>query len=260
MRVAWVTHHVPRPDDAPAEPGLFSGRFAGGAEMSDAEYVAAAPAGVDVVVVPASEWEAAADADLVVITGFEGLSDEACAVLAAREPAVLIHHAQDRRRGVHDVLTGSRVLVVHTPAHEALERSWVSPRRVEHVLSPINTDDCRVGEKQAYAVWAQRWHPLKGPLAAKFWAAKQGVELRMLTDRPRPEVLEAMSTARWWVHLPMRFESESRATIEAVLSGCEPVVNDYVGLTSVDGWQDPGRLAELVTGAGARLWEVFLDA
>ena len=105
-------------------------------------------------------------------------------------------------------------------------------------------------------MWAQRWHPLKGPLAAKYWSAKQGIPLRMLTNVPRADVLEAMSTARWWAHLPLGFESESRATIEAVLSGCVPVVNPNVGVSSVEGWQDPGRLRDMVDQAGHRFWQV----
>lgn len=259
MRVAWVTHHVPRPDDAQDNPAHLPGRFAGGAEMTDAELLAAVPPGVDVTLVPAEEWERAFDADTIIVTGTDALPDDALVRLAERSPAVLVHHRQERRKGVSDLLNGCRVLIVHTPAHEAVETAWTSPRRVERVLSPIDVADCRSGDKQDHAMWAQRWHPLKGPLAAKYWAAKQGIPLRMVTNQPRAVVLDEMQVARWWVHLPLGFESESRATIEAVLSGCEPVVNDNVGISSVDGWRDPVRLAEMLDGAAARFWQVALD-
>jgi hypothetical protein len=256
VRVAWLTHHLPRPDDAQDNPAHLPGRFAGGAEMTDAELLELVPAGVEVDLLGADEWERALDADHIIITGTDFLEDEACHVLAGRQPTVFVHHKQTRRPGVAALLNGCRVLILHTPAHEAVERSWTAPRRVEHVLSPLRTSDCDTGPKGDHAVWAQRWHPLKGPLAAKYWSAKQGIPLRMLTNVPRSDVLEAMSAARWWVHLPLGFESESRASIEAVLSGCVPVVNSNVGVSSVEGWQDPGRLRDMVDQAGHRFWQV----
>jgi hypothetical protein len=80
----------------------------------------------------------------------------------------------------------------------------------------------------------------------------------MLTNAPRAKVLDALAVARWFVHLPLGFESESRATIEAVLSGCECVTNERVGITSVDGWSDPQRLADMVASAAEKWWQVAL--
>ena len=91
------------------------------------------------------------------------------------------------------------------------------------------------------------------------WAAQNGIDLVQLSNAPRKEVLATMAKARWFVHLPVGFESESRATIEAVLSGCECITNANVGVTSFDGWNDPAYLAELVSTAADDWWQAVLS-
>jgi hypothetical protein len=257
MNLAWVTHHLPRETDSD-HPAHLPGRYVGGAEMTDAALIAAAPAGVDVVLCAPDDWERALNADDIVVTGTDLLSDEAMWTLGDRKPAVFLHHAQTRNEARAHLLQSARVTILHTPAHLERERRWVEVSNPELILSPLDVSECHQAPKQDFAVWANRWHTLKGPRKAAMWAAQNGIELRQITNAPRSDVLHAMAEARWFVHLPVGFESESRATIEAVLSGCECITNDNVGVTSVDGWNDPKYLADLLATAADDWWQAVL--
>lgn len=259
VKVAWVTHHLPREVDAEVPEYLLPGKYAGGAEMTDAELIAAKPSGVEISMHSPEDWKSALDADQVIITGTDMLSDYAMLILSQKKPTVFLHHLQTRNSARKQLIDNARVLILHTPAHEAEERKWTDPKRVEHVLSPLRVTDCWVGEKQEHAIWAQRMHDLKGPQTAAMWAAQQNIPLVRMTNRPRSEVLDAMAVAKYYVHLPIGFESESRATIEAVLSGCWCIVNDNVGLTSVPRWNERNYLAELVSQAATKWWKAALE-
>lgn len=258
MKLAWVTHHLERETDS-AHPAHLPGRFVGGAEMTDAALKALAPDGVDVITIAPEYYEEALACDDIVITGTDLLSDKAMDVLAERDPVVFIHHEQPRSDARRYLLESARLVILHTPAHYERERAWLNLDRVEFVLSPMDASECfSVEPKLEQAVWANRMHDLKGPRAAAMWAARHNVPLIRLTNSPRYEVLNTMAESRYYVHLPLGFESESRATIEAVLSGCECVTNDNVGVTSVEGWDDPDRLADMVTTAGGDWWRYVL--
>ena len=257
MKLAWVTHHLPRDTDS-ANPAHLPGRYVGGAEMTDAALIEAAPAGVTVDLIAPQDWEQALDADNVVVTGTDLLSDEAMWALAERKPAVFLHHEQTIAAARGHLIESARLVIVHTPAHLQRERRWLTLPNVQLVLSPMDPAECWQEPKQEFAVWANRMHQLKGPRKAAMWAAQQGVELQMLSNVPRAQVLATMAKARYYVHLPVGFESESRATIEAVLSGCECITNDNVGVTSVQGWNDPTHLAELVSTAAGTWWQAVL--
>jgi len=124
------------------------------------------------------------------------------------------------------------------------------------VLSHFDTSQCHNREKREFALWAARLHPLKGLNQAKFWAASAGFDLAIAYRSSREEVLNLMSFAEVFVHLPLNFESEGRAVMEAVISGCRIVTNKNVGLISVDGWDDPSRLKDMVDEAGTKFWEM----
>jgi hypothetical protein len=115
-----------------------------------------------------------------------------------------------------------------------------------------------VKPKEDFALWAARMHPQKGPVEAQAWADERGIPLVMMTDKPRSEVLETMSRAKYFVLLPNGFDGEPRAIIEAVISGCEVHTNDLAGITSVPNWRDPDTLAELVTNAKDLFWQTAL--
>ena len=69
MKIVWITHHLPGEESNPA---WLNGNFRGGAEMSDAEYIAGCPVGISIEVIPSPIVEQCKDtindADRVVIT------------------------------------------------------------------------------------------------------------------------------------------------------------------------------------------------
>jgi hypothetical protein len=259
MNVAWVTHHLLKDDDTETPDYLLPGKYAGGAEMTDAELIAAKPDGINITVHSPDEWESALESDHIVVTGTDMLTNEAMLGLATKKPTVFLHHLQVPGDTRKQLINSARVLILHTPAHEQRERKWTEPKRVVHVLSPLDVSECHVGQKQNKAIWSQRMHDLKGPRTALMWAARNNIPLVRMSHSPRSEVLAEMAVSKYYVHLPIGFESESRATIEAVLSGCECIVNENVGLTSVPRWNDREHLAELVSTAAATWWKAALS-
>jgi hypothetical protein len=95
-------------------------------------------------------------------------------------------------------------------------------------------------------------------MEAMQWAAEMSIPLLMKYNKPRAEVLEAMSRASHFVFLPNGFDAEPRAVIEAVLSGCQVHTNELAGISSVPNWRDPEVLRELVIGAKAKFWDRVL--
>lgn len=260
MRIAWLSNFRPFDVGTPEhQKYLLSGQFVGGAEMTDHELRLGAPEGLDFDLLVTSEWEQALDADKIIITTSD-LDDNAMIRLAQERPLVLFHHLQKPTAGRRYLVEKASHVVVHTPAHAVKESSWTDRKEWELILSPINPDECwRETEKLERATWAARLHTLKGPLRARFWAASNGIPLDFLTNVPRQTVLEHMARNRYWVFLPLEWGSESRGTIEAVLSGCDCILNSNVSLMSYERWNDRAWLAEQVSTASARFWQCALS-
>lgn len=259
MKIGWYTHHTERDAKTPenAATGLFGGVFAGGAEMSDYEYRKAAPEGFEIEIVTPDNFQNPADFDSVVVTGTDAFEDWQLLALSSHEPFVFVHHLQTPRQNLKELIDNSRMFVTHTPAHMARELAWTKPKRTGQVLSYFDTSEIKPdGNKWPNAVWAGRPHPLKGMLQAQFWAAQNNLELLIYTDSPREEVLIAMETSKWFVHLPLAFESECRAVMEAVLAGCSIHTNENVGITSVQEWDDPEVLKNMIDKAGETFWRL----
>lgn len=258
MKVGWYTHHVTKSPENASESltGLFSGKYAGGAEMSDAEYKKFAPDGIEIVDVTADNWVNPINFESIVVTGTESFSDAQLNELSMWEPFVFVHHLQTKRESLQNLINSSRLFVTHTPAHMIRELSWTTPKKTAQVLSAFDTSNIKPDHKEDFALWAARNHPLKGQMNAFTWALKMEVPFVALTDKPRSEVLKAMSYAEYFVHLPLAFESECRAVMEAVLSGCKIVTNDNVGITSVQDWEDPEALKNMIDKAGDTFWKL----
>jgi hypothetical protein len=258
VRVAWVTHHVGAGDPAR---GWLPGEHRGGGEMTDADWRAAAPPDVEVEVLPPFQWQWALNADRVVVTGTDLLTEQAMAALADRNPAVALHHRQTRSEARQKLLEAASVVILHTPGHEAVERRWAALSRVEHVLSPMRPGDFAppASQREPVALWASRDHPLKGRPLAEAHARRHGMPFQPIVGQPRSTVLAAMAKAQWFIHLPLEFESEGRSVIEAVLSGCEVIANANVGITSYPRWRDPAWMAEQTSVAGERFWQAVLS-
>lgn len=260
MKITWLADLKPLEASATSnEPWLFGGKYAGGAEMTDAGYRSAAPPGTEFHLLESHEWEQALDAELLVISA-SNLSDDAMTRLAAKQPVMLLHHLQARSAARRYLIEKARRVVVHTPAHADKEASWTERTDFDLILSPIDPAECwSEPEKLERATWAARMHPLKGPLRARYWAASRGIPLDFLTSVERSVVLEHMARNRYWIFLPLEWGSESRGTIEAVLSGAECIVNENVSLMSYERWNDKDWLAEQVSEASARFWQCALS-
>jgi hypothetical protein len=225
--------------------------------MSDSVLLADPP--VDVTVFNPSNWEGALDFDQVVITGTDALDPWAMTQLAKKKPAVMVHHEQTQSKYRANLINSAKVFLARTPRHLEIELSWTEPKNYSWVLSPLEVNDFQVKPKMDFALWAARWHVQKGPEEAVRWAEERKIKLLMLRDKPRSEVLEAMSIAKYFVFLPNGFDAEPRAVIEAVMSGCEVHTNELAGITSVPNWDKPEVLGELIKNSKQKFWEAVLQ-
>jgi hypothetical protein len=127
-----------------AQQGLFTGRFAGGAEMSDYEYRLQAPLDFQIQIVTPYTFDThdIHQFDSVIVTGTDAFTDEQLTQLGNHEPFVFVHHLQTPRAGLNALITGSRLFVTHTPAHMRRELSWAKPRKTAQVLSYFDTSNC----------------------------------------------------------------------------------------------------------------------
>lgn len=228
----------------------------GGAEMSDDEYKKFAPENVQIETVTVQNWTNPTNFDSIIVTGTESFNDEQLEALSLTEPFVFVHHLQTPRASLRKLINNSRMFVTHTPAHMARELKWTNPKNTGQVLSAFDTSNIKPADKDDFALWAARTHPLKGQNQAFSWALKMEVPFVPLTNKPRSDVLQAMSYAEYFVHLPLAFESECRAVMEAVLSGCKIITNENVGITSVEDWDDPDVLRNMIDKAGDTFWRL----
>lgn len=255
MRVAWVSHQFAGPDDAPKRRGLLPGRFAGGAEMSTEEMIAAAPADVDVVrfrlpgaVPDLSGFER------VVVGATEHLTAALADRLAESSPVYWVRSVQSPWLAPY--FERARMLIWPS---EGCAR-WHEWSRTPYQICPAPMDVSVIPRdvpKEDHALWAGRDIGHKGRDAARSYAASQGWRLVEITDAPRETVLEAMGRARWFVHLPQGvFDPCPRAVIEAEIAGCEIVTNDLCGRVPVSG---ADAVADFVSGAAERFWQWTLN-
>ena len=149
MKIGWYTHHTENDpkvaeNGSMAQQGLFTGRFAGGAEMSDYEYRLQAPLDFQIQIVTPYTFDThdIHQFDSVIVTGTDAFTDEQLTQLGNHEPFVFVHHLQTPRAGLNALITGSRLFVTHTPAHMRRELSWAKPRKTAQVLSYFDTSNC----------------------------------------------------------------------------------------------------------------------
>jgi len=254
MRVAFVTHQLPDGRDDHG-PGLLKGRYAGGAEMSTEELLAQAPDGFEVTVFrPEQDLPDARSFDQVIVGATERLTDEQVESLAVWEPVVWVRSPQPRR--MLRLLESASVLVMPSPEMVGWHH-WVN-RDMMVCPAPMDTSLIPRGvPKEDFALWAGRDHPLKGRWDAVAWAMNAGIKMVSLTNQPRQVVLEHMSRASVFVHLPHNQDPCPRTVIEAEIAGCEIVVNENVGRVPVRGADE---VAAYVEGAAGRFWGWVRDS
>jgi hypothetical protein len=249
MRVAWVTHHIPRVEQR--HEALLPGKYAGGAERNTDYMVTSAPDGVDVTYIEPEAAESAADAayDRVVVGGTDKLSEASMNFLAALRPIVWVQHAQHRTPAKADLFRQASRFLTMSRAHMGWEAEWTG-RADAYIHSPVPPDCVAPADKEPFALFAGRKHPAKGKLNARIWAQRQGIELVELENAPHEVVLEHMARAKYFVHLPKERDACPLVVIEATLAGCEIVTNSLVGRL------EPGDPAAVLAQQPERFWRI----
>ena len=224
MRVAWIAHHNL---DTPG----------GGAEMTDREMIDRRPSHVDVDVLHPRQFQRLGEYDRVVVSRLEEMPAGAAPAIAATEPVFFSHgDVLPRSDPVRMVVRASRPFIAQTPLSlDHIER-WSGASEMVTMVPYMDLAGIRVGEKKDVALWPHRNVAHKGLDLARKWSADKGVFLKVMSGRPRSEVLAEMASARWVVLLSKILDGCPRSIREAQLSGCEIVVNDLVG------WWDIPRM------------------
>jgi hypothetical protein len=249
MRVAWVTHHIPRVEER--HEALLPGKYAGGAERNTDYMVTAAPAGVEVTYIEPKAAESAADEswDRVVVGGTDKLSEASMNFLAALRPIVWVQHAQHRTPAKADLFRQASRFLTMSRAHMGWEAEWTD-RADDFIHSPVPPDCVTPADKEPFALFAGRRHPAKGKLNARIWAQRHGLELVELENAPHEIVLDHMARAKYFVHLPKERDACPLVVIEATLAGCDIVTNSLVGRL------EPGDPAAVLAQQPERFWRI----
>ncbi len=148
MRVAWVTHHIPRVEER--HDALLPGKYAGGAERNTDYMVQAAPPGVDVWYIEPEDYVSASKAsfDRVVVGGTDKLSEAAMNFLAACRPIVWVQHAQHRTPAKANLFRQASRFLTMSRLHMAWEAEWTG-RADDFIHSPVPPDCVQPATKES---------------------------------------------------------------------------------------------------------------
>lgn len=259
MKVAWL-----------ADPGNLDGSI-GGAELTQAEFAAAAPPDVEVVPVPRDELERLLDCDLACVFNSVFYPKETIRALTGT-PVVRYwndlapHGAPELTEWLVDRATN----VFCSPLHR--ERfPWQSDKGSMHALIPPPVDLSRFryaaesvnGDRQGAVSVAAWMNPGKAPHLVAEWARAEGhVDFygggpyaprgSMPVDyEDMPALLARYQT---FVFLPTAVEPFGRLVAEAWAAGCQIVTNKLVGARY---WltEDPEKLET----AADDFWKLVLE-
>lgn len=259
MKVAWLTHQLPSVEGAENGENLLPGKFPGGAEFSNYNRIRQAPKGVEVDLFHSAFWRKALEYDKVIVGATDLLPHEAYVELAKVKPAIAITHPHPANEHNKILFESASCVIGCTPAHTRVSIRDYDVKNYSWVLSPIDPSETQVKEKEPFALHAARRDWWKGANAAIEYANKNNLELVIMQRAPREKVLEAMSRAEYFIHLPLILDAEPQACIEAVLSGCKMIVNENVGLISVPDWNKPDALRKRLETAAEDFWHLALN-
>lgn len=259
MRVAWLTHQFPSVEGAENGENLLPGRFPGGAERSNHNRIEARPEGVKVTLVHPRNWTDALSYDQIIIGATDLLSEAAMIELSTRNYSIAPMHPHPVTWSNKLLFENARVVIGLTPTHLQGSLHDYNVKRSEWVLSPVELPKIQVKEKEEFALHAARRDWWKGADQAQEWADSKGIPLTIMQKETHETVLEAMSRAKYFVHLPLILDAEPTACIEAVLSGCQVIPNLNVGLISVPDWDSPKALEKRIETAGSDFWQIALN-
>ena len=249
MRVAWITHHIPRVEERHG--ALLPGKYAGGAERNTDYMIQAAPPDVEVHYIEPDNFQSAVDGsfDRVVVGGTDKLSEAAMNFLAACRPIVWVQHAQHRTPAKANLFRQASRFLTMSRLHMAWEAEWTG-RVDDFVHSPVPPECVQPATKEPFALFAGRRHPAKGKVQARIWAARHGVALVELENADHDVVLDHMARAQYFVHLPKERDACPLVVIEATLAGCEVVTNSLVGRL------EPGDPAQVLSEQPKKFWRI----
>lgn len=245
MKIGWLADITPNP---------------GGAELTQAEFRAATPEGIQVVDCPAGAVNA--DCDRYVLHNIVTYTTEDLAPLEGK-PVVKYHHdvGPHIRPDVKQWISRHAVQVCCSPVqadYMGLAAQLIPP--------PVNLDRFEVaaaamngGRKGAVCVGS--WRNLgKAPQRAAEWGANNGgVDFYGGGIFAPPDSVEVAYDAmpdllaryRTFVFLPTVIEPFGRVVAEAWAAGCEVVTNRLVGARY---WIEDGRCGAIETAA-ADFWQ-----
>ncbi|MDA0160012.1 hypothetical protein OM076_07050 [Solirubrobacter ginsenosidimutans] len=258
MKVAWLADTV---------------EFAGGAELTQAEFRAAAPSGIEVVECPPGALDALAACDVACVHNTVSYPAETVDALAGKPvlrywhdlawPDSAAHttllrwalsHATNvftsplhRARFPHTVPEGSRLI----PPAIGLGRYGASAgrKRVRGACWLGSGQHAGKGLLQA-CEWAEANEPVD------FWghvAVPETARVRVKGPVPHDHVGTILRLYRRFVFLPTHPEPFGRAVVEAWAAGCELIVNRNVGALA---WLEK---PEAIESASRDFWRLVED-
>lgn len=253
MRIAWLA-------DMTADPP-------GGAELTEAEFAAAAPEGIGIVPIDPAEVEAIRDCDRAVVHNCVSYPPETVAALD-QIPTLRYHHdlARYEKRELAEWLAANAVHVFCSPIQQArygLPEEWPNiPPAVDIARFAYRSSNGHRDGNCSIAAWM---NPGKG--AARVEAAARrlgeidvygfgpfmpvGEGIRPSGYIPPDRVQEILWKYARFVFLPDWVEPFGRSVLEAHAAGCELLINNMVGVRY---WIER-RPARLLTAA-ADFWRV----
>jgi hypothetical protein len=243
VKVAWIAHHdIAKPK--------------GGAEFTDAEMIARAPAGTKIEVVDPRHANQLDRFDRVVVSRLEHMPAPMADKIARTSPVFFSHgDVLPRTEATRRVVRASRPFIAQTELSLRKITEWAGPISGITMVPYMDLTGIRSAKKEDFALWPHRdvWH--KGWDLAQKWAQKKGVRLVKCSGRPRSETLDMMAVARWVVLLSKILDGCPRSIREAQLSGCEIVVNENVGVWDLS----PAELRRRTLQAPAKFWRIVSE-
>jgi len=258
MKVAWL-----------AAMSNTDGSGIGGAEMTQAEFKAAAPDGVKVVYVPKDGLELARDCDVVCVHNCPHYPAETVGAIEGKRVVrywndTCPHGSPDLR----DWLLANSVNVFCSPLH--YERfPWRNGQKVEYHLipPPIDLQPFRdagaVSKDRSGAVSIAPWRGWgKNPAPTLAWGETNGGvdvygggQLAPPGSVPVPydQMPALLAKYQTFVYLPTALEPFCRVVAEADAAGCEIVANRLVGALH---WLENDR--DRLDSAREDYWNVVL--
>lgn len=242
MKVAWISHRD-------VKEGV------GGAEGTDRDMLDRRPHGADVTLVgPGGVTGEYLDTfDRLVCTGIWGFSSRELNELGKRAFTYWPHDVQNAGHWLEEMATH---LVFKNPVHKNfMLKQNPALKSKDIVLNPgalSGMEELFDGAKEDRVLWAHRLELHKGLDLAVEWAAKRGIPLDIVVNKPRETVFEAMRSAKYFILLSRIFDTGPRAILEAQLCGCEVIVSNNVGYWDTT----PELLSAMLHRAADEFWEL----